>query len=309
MGEQFRPLTTLRFDGPRFQDHGLEIDVLTELIAYKEILLETAKERWRETHPDRDRLPKGFEDAVAIKFFEIRSGSTEVPLMRRIPAEGTQGLLGLEDDLDAAADLIEAAIASAADDRPLPDYFPKAVIPLFEEFGKRLAEDESIVAKGPRSVRESRYTREVRNRLMNWIEATYEDVVNLAGEVRAADLDGRNFVLRKDDGEKVSGKFSPDQEPLITEALHDHSSRRLRVQGLAEFSRSKGVLRRILRVDKVHVLDPSLQEYDTSARPIWEVAVELGASISDADWDRVPKDLSRNLDQYLYPGELPPEEG
>ena len=41
-----RELTTLRFDGPRFEDHGLEIDVLPELIAYKKILLETTKERF-----------------------------------------------------------------------------------------------------------------------------------------------------------------------------------------------------------------------------------------------------------------------
>ena len=37
-------LTTLRFEGPRFDDHGLDVDVLSELSVYKKLILETAKE-------------------------------------------------------------------------------------------------------------------------------------------------------------------------------------------------------------------------------------------------------------------------
>jgi len=39
---------------------------------------------------------------------------------------------------------------------------------------------------------------------------------------------------------------------------------------------------------------------DESARPIWEVLADLGQSIPDSEWDRVPRDLSENLDHYLY---------
>jgi hypothetical protein len=42
-------------------------------------------------------------------------------------------------------------------------------------------------------------------------------------------------------------------------------------------------------------------------RPIWEVAREIGSSVPDAEWAKVPKDLAENLDHYLY-GTPKPEE-
>jgi hypothetical protein len=38
--------------------------------------------------------------------------------------------------------------------------------------------------------------------------------------------------------------------------------------------------------------------YDTTAKPIWEIAVEIGAKIPDSEWQNVPSDLSKNLDWY-----------
>ena len=35
-------------------------------------------------------------------------------------------------------------------------------------------------------------------------------------------------------------------------------------------------------------------------RPLSEVADELAADIPDAEWDKVPTDLAKNLDHYLY---------
>jgi hypothetical protein len=37
-----------------------------------------------------------------------------------------------------------------------------------------------------------------------------------------------------------------------------------------------------------------------SARPLWQRVVEIGASVPDEDWAKVPTDLSKNLDHYLY---------
>jgi hypothetical protein len=41
-------------------------------------------------------------------------------------------------------------------------------------------------------------------------------------------------------------------------------------------------------------------EYDSSVRPIWERVVEIGASVPMKEWEKVPTDLSKNLDHYLY---------
>lgn len=35
-------------------------------------------------------------------------------------------------------------------------------------------------------------------------------------------------------------------------------------------------------------------------RPLWRIALEIGASVPDEELDKLPRDLSKNLDHYLY---------
>ena len=65
-------ITVLKFNGPRFDDHGLDVDVLSEIVAYKRLAQETAKELWRRKHPDRRRL--NFDAEISLKFFQIEPG-------------------------------------------------------------------------------------------------------------------------------------------------------------------------------------------------------------------------------------------
>ena len=37
-----------------------------------------------------------------------------------------------------------------------------------------------------------------------------------------------------------------------------------------------------------------------NARPIWETVAEIGAQISNEDWERVPDDSSINFKHHLY---------
>jgi hypothetical protein len=301
MSKGNQELTTLSFVGPRFEDHGLELDMLSELIAYKRLVLETAKELWRRKHPDRERLTKGYEERWEIKFYGLQPGSTAVPLMRTVDQpDGQLALVPIFDELDEAAEAIESAVEAAGADRPLPKDFPKNVIPLFAEFGKGLRPGEEILAKARTRTRPARYTFEARTRLAGWQDRTYEDVVDLVGEVRRADLDGCRFALRTDDDRKIEALFPPDQEAVVTEALREHRSRRLRLQGLGEFSTADRVLRRVVRIDNLVVLPPGGEEFDRTARPIWEVISEMGSEISDEEWSHVPSDLSRNFHDHLY---------
>lgn len=38
----------------------------------------------------------------------------------------------------------------------------------------------------------------------------------------------------------------------------------------------------------------------TAARPIEDIAAELAAEVPAQEWDRLPADLTDNLDHYLY---------
>src|SRR5262245_13719100 len=228
-----RPITVLRFDGPRFSDHGLDVDVLPEIVAYKRLLQETAKEIWRREHPGRQRLPKFFEETISLKFFRLEAGSTGVPLVREITS--AQYPL-LDDELEKAASLLERTIRTAHRDALVPKDLPKPVIPLFGQLGITLRPEEHLfVQAGPNAAGSACFNHQVRGRILRWAAEPYFDAVDVVGEVRATDLDGQRFALRLTDGHKLAAHFEPEQEQTVLEALGEHSNVRVRVLGRGEF--------------------------------------------------------------------------
>jgi hypothetical protein len=296
-------LVKQKFSGPRFVDHGLDVDVLPELIAYKKLLIETAKEIWWRKHPGRERIQRNFEASLRLKFYRLAEGSVAVPLEREIEVE--EGLLNFEpvpDELDEAARILEEAIDAASADAPLPSDFPKNVIPLFEQLGKTLEPDDSIEFEPPPRARARKkvvYTPQTRSRMIERATGEYTDVVNVSGEIRAADLDGGNFTLRREDGSKVSGKFSPEHEAQITEALKEHASCSLQAEGTATFF-PNGEIKRIENIASLTISPRTTVEHTAQAKSIWEIAEEIRKSVPQTEWKKLPKDASINVDHYLY---------
>ena len=304
MATRLYDLTTLTFKGEDFADHGLELDILPDLVAYKQIVIETAKALWRARHPERERLPRGFQDGIRLKFFTIEKASAAVPIKREVVVDEQgeqQDLFESESAIvDDAAALIEEAVDSVSRGSILPDQFPKNVIPLFDSFGRCLRPGNEIWMRSVQRAQVTTYTPETRGRLINWIDSFYEDAVSLTGEARQADLDGCDFTLRLDDGGKVVGRFDPQEEETVTEALREHSSRRLHEEGVGRFLRATGRIERIARVDSLQVEVPADSSYDGSVKPVWEQIVEIGASVPEEEWEKLPSDLAANLDHYLY---------
>lgn len=303
MSDEIRDVTTITFSGPRFEDAGLELDVLSELLAYRKLLIETAKELWRSENRERQRLPKGFEESIRLKFYSIEAGSAAVPI-KRIVSHDDSLLFDPSpraDEIDEAAQLIDETIAAVSADRTIPDRMPKTALPLLAALGEYLREGEAIKTHAVRSAKAAEFTCETRTRVERLLEAVYEDRVEIVGEVRSADVDQRNFAIRDSAGMKVPAKFLPEHEAEITDALHDHASCRISIVGVGEFSVSDGSLRRVLRVDQLNRRAASVdEEYDDSAPPVWQSVIALGASLPPEEWDRVPADLAANLDHYLY---------
>src|SRR3990172_4621632 len=172
-------MATLRFDGERFAGHALDVQCTQEIIAYRDLVLECAKSLWRSKYPNRVNLPRGFGKGFRLQFNRLEDGSACVPL-QRVRLAGDQGELELTDEFDEAVTLIDQAIAAANEDDLLPSGFPANVIPLFRDFGKTLRDEEVLFTRARGANSESAYTAKARKRLAEWIEATYEDLVNVA---------------------------------------------------------------------------------------------------------------------------------
>lgn len=296
-------LKELKFTGGRFEQNKgwLDFDVLPELQVYRKLLIETAKEEWKRLNPGRERLPKGFEENIRLGFNEIREGSCTVPVERIVEVKDDDLELYVRDEVDEAARIIDATLMAVCKDTPFPERLPARVIPLFEDWGKTLASDEGIVLDGYNGD-SPRFDAAIRERILNAKRDRYDDMVDLVGEVRAAELkarEGGSFNILMESGDLIPGVFTNEQEESITEALHEHRQVRLRVVGLGEFEAS-GQLRRIVRMDHLEERPASETPFDPDTPPIWETIAEIGKSIPEEEWDKVPTDLAVNLSRYLY---------
>lgn len=292
-------LASLRFDGKRFEGHALDVECTQELVAYRTLVLECAKELWRRKNPGRSRLPKGFEDGFRLQFDRVDAGSVVIPL-RRV-REVVQGELDLGDEFDVAAALIDSAISAADRDDLLPEQLPANVIPLFGDFGRSLRPDEVLFTRARNCNREAPYSARARARLGEWIGPAYEDTVELVGEVRMANLGPGAFRLQiSETSVQVEGRFDASQEALVLDALKNHRSVRLRVKGTAEFSTRDRQIKRLTRIDSVVLAPSDAVSFDESAAPIWEQLASIGKQAPPGTWESVPDDLSMRIDEIVY---------
>jgi hypothetical protein len=229
------PFVTLIFRGARFQRAAMPVEALPELAAYRELVLAVAKVLFQVGNPDRQRLPKGFEAGFRLVLERIEPGSA-IPIVSRLSDEPPMMMLfpvsAAPDWFDKARDVVERGIAAAAKGKQLPDELSKEILARFNAFGRTLGEDESIVVAQPGRREGAVYDRKVRRRLVLQAQATYEDEVNLLGEVRAADKDAEGFALRTSDGRKLEVHAPPLFFPLALRSLGESALVRVRGTGL-----------------------------------------------------------------------------
>ena len=175
--------------------------------------------------------------------------------MREVP-EGAPQLLSLADELDEAALLLQQTIRAAGEHEEAPARLPREVIPLFEDLGNTLHEDEYLLVNAGAGGRPARYDRPVKERILAWASSSYSRP-NRSFRRSTRDGFGRTkFILRLADGRKIAGRFKPEHETVVLEGLGEHGSRLMRVIGLGEFAPEDGALKQILDIKSIEMIAP-----------------------------------------------------
>jgi len=296
---QWKEVVWLRFKGERFRDHALDLGALSELSQFQKIVAETSKALWRAANPDRERLPKNFEERTRLCLRRIEDGSAAAPLEVYIEEEPQTALWEAEPrEISEAINLAHEIFEAVERDSPLPERFPKELLPQYVDWGKSLAEDEEVEIQ-PVGKQPARVTHRTRDRLSTFCEVPNMGYADVTGEVLEADVRQRRFQLWTDSGTHVPVAFSESQEGEVTTALKDHKSVRVRVKGPAEMS-PQGKLLRVTQIEQLTFEPVGEAAYDQNARSIEEVLAGLAYEVPKAEWDRLPSDLTDNLDHYLY---------
>lgn len=296
MSPERRVVVKHSFVGGRFEDHGLEVDVFQELIRYKRLVLDLAKELWRGSHPNRSRLPSHFDDELVLKVYEIESNCVTIPLERTIDDSAKDP--SLEEALSQAVKLVAEVIEAGGNDQPFPREFPKRLLVLFKEYGSSLLEGERIEQQPSGWNRSVIMDRRVRENIARRIEASHDAEIDLVGTVTMARVNKPRMSLQLSDGQEIEAVFRPEHEKVIVSALKDHTTTKIRVVGLGQFSET-GALQRIVEIRRIVPLPHGEIPFDSSATPIWERFQELIAGLPSNAFDSVPRDGALHHDAYL----------
>jgi len=189
------PFVQPRFEGARFTEHTLPLDVARDLAAYEVLLVELAKHLYLHDHPERQRVPKGFTADFHLHLDRIDDGSAR-PLLTLVFAGlligGTANVY-----FERSRDLIAECVA--APDGQLPNEFPRELLGHFNHLGRSLRPDEKMEIPrldGAPAV----LTPERRKNLVLAADTVYERPVELTGNVVEVNWEKSTFQIRPTDG-------------------------------------------------------------------------------------------------------------
>jgi len=300
MSGQWKEVATLRFKGERFRDHALDLSAVTELQQFQKMIAVTAKALWHAANPGRERLPAHFEDRTRLCLRRIEDGSATVPLEVFIEPPPQGELWDPEPrEVNHAIDLAYDVFVCLEGDRPLPEPFSKELIPEYARWGETLSADEHVEFATPAKRRPAMLKGSSRQRLTALSEPPHLSTFEVVGEVIEADVKRRRFQVWMDSETAVLAAFDEAQEGTVTQALKDHMMVRVRVCGRAEFS-PQGKPNRFTEVTTLELLPAGEPQYDPDAPRIEDEIAKLTAELPAKVWNRLPADLSDQLDHYLY---------
>lgn len=187
-----------QFEGSRFNEHTLPVEMARDLVAYETLIVELAKHLFLKDHPEKQRVPKGFAADFQLHIERVDEGSTR-PLLTLISTSLLQFAPG--NYFEKANDLITECI-SAPDDK-LPKDFPRDLLSYFNQLGRSLREDERINfpdSKGHMAT----LTQERRKRLVLAVNKEYEKEIEITGTIEEVDWEKSTFRLRCTDGNRVT---------------------------------------------------------------------------------------------------------
>lgn len=251
------------FEGERFRNHTLPLSLLRDLEALQGIILEIAKDDYRQANPNRQRLPRGFSDQLELHL-SSRQGSfvAEIGLL-----QDDSLLLGFDPRMEqarrACARFVDV-LAHVQEQRPgPPPHLPDAAWAYLEKFGRGLQPEECIrFTQG--DAYEVQFTRELRRRLLlsrPGSEPLTEEVRVLAklGDVRPRD---HEMTLVLGDGRVISAAIN-DQlvNDLGPVTVSEFGKRWVLVKGIATLDANQQLLRveETETVEPLDALDPLVQ--------------------------------------------------
>ena len=236
-----------KFEGVRFAEHTLPLEVARDLAAYETLVIELAKHLYLQEHGERQRVPKGFAADFQLHLERVDAGSAR-PLLTLVTA-GVLALGGGENTyFQRARDLITECVA--APDSHLPEAFPRQLLAHFNQVGRSLQEGERMELTGPDG-KVAVLTPDRRKKLVLAADSVYERPIEINGTIAEANWEKSTFQLRRAD-DSLAIVPMPESFHAQSRNYGGKNRHQVTVQGVGAFD-SWDQLQKVVSVDSLEV--------------------------------------------------------
>lgn len=255
------------FRGERFTDESIPVDILPEISAYRDLVVEVARELFLKQHPSRQRVLKRFEEHFDLRLTHFSKGSTVVTLERTLPTVVQSRLFEENDVFDDARNLVDECIQKVAGNLPPPSEFPAHLLRQFQQFGRHLSENDSILLKYPDHPIPTTYTKAIRKKLVTARLNREEGMVDLIGKATGIETSKGVFQLEVTQYggihhpdstfcfPRLQCPYPSDAERKILYAIERRNLALLRIEGIGRFKPNKE-LDQILEIHDIDIVKP-----------------------------------------------------
>jgi hypothetical protein len=217
---------SLHYKGSRFRNARLPVDVLSDLPAFRDLLVSYAKDDWRRRHPDRLRVPKGFDKSLSFDLIKISDGSA-IPQLEWNRANAQVNLPGFEDEIEEIVEEAYGNVVSLIEGQVgRVTALNAEKIRALNRFGAGLRDNEEIEISDRKSGKVVHLDATRRKQLITGTRETYQTRFEGTGELIGTYSPGGNeghIVVRTSEYGNINVPVDPLQiyEEFASELNHD----------------------------------------------------------------------------------------
>lgn len=236
--------------GERFQGHAVPLEVLKDFAALQEMLVETAKWKFRQEHPDRERIQRNFAKDIELQLVGIEDGSAILAIVLSFsslfPPENAKYFE------QGKVEIVNAIAQSAEGQSP---QMPPSLLSYFDRFGRSLRSGESI--EFPHGERPVALTPGVRKHLIHAAKVeVWTEELALRAKIYEADQVHDSFEFELSDGTRAKAPLDEKYRDAVLDAMRGyHDGVFVLIQGVVQRDRSDR-LKGFESIEHVTPLDP-----------------------------------------------------
>lgn len=255
MDKHIEEIYSPRYQGERFSQHRMPLDLLEDLETLQKMTIDMAKYLYLEKN-GKKRIPKNFTHGISFELESLKEGSTIPKIVLIASMTGLFPQQNVEYFKEASKKIIDAIEVAENEENKIFN-LPESVLFHFNNLGKKLQDDESIEFKSGSTASKAKFTKESRKRLIlaSSKEKEYRAEINIKGLIIAVDKSRQSFEIQLMNGDKVKSYYQMMHQDAIMEAfIKMENKQRLIILGNGVFNSSDKLIN-IHSIEDISLLD------------------------------------------------------